>query len=131
MSSRRGLAKSIYGLAKRVAVAAPKMACNTDAICLTPALLEAFYSIVGLTETLVQENYKPGATVSMIVAQMPARARVNDYMFVRFMWLSRQPPNTVFDYANPELPYEIKDIYLSYGMTSWINDPLVKNLSVR
>ena len=128
MSSRRGLSKSIYGAAKRAA-AVPKLACSTEAICLTPALLEAFYSIVGLTETLIQENYKPGAAVSMILAKMPARAFVNDFTFVRLVWISRHP-DTVFDFKNTDLAYEIKDIYLSHGLTSWISDPLVKNLPV-
>jgi hypothetical protein len=131
MSTRRGLARPIYGVSKRIATKPPPLVCSPEDVCLTPDLLEKFISIVELTETLVRENYKPGATISMIVAQMPARARVNDYIFVRFMWLSRQPPNTVFDYTNPDLPYEIKDIYLSYGMTSWINDPLVKDLPTR
>lgn len=101
--------------------------CNADDICLTQELVEKFAIIVGLTEELAGTALKTTEAYSQIIVKADARVFMNDWTYVRFVWMTRHP-GYIFDPNNLALRREIKDIYLGIGSNDWRVDPLVNTL---
>ena len=132
-----GSTKSIYfspnDLAKQqVAAQLPNLldaACPAnDNLCLTKELLQKFETIVTSTIALIDTVSRLNAkAVSTLIVKITSFAFMNDFTYVRFVWMQRHP-KMIFDPMNMSLRYEILRIYLEFEMTSWVNDPLVNTL---
>jgi hypothetical protein len=101
--------------------------CTAEDTCMTDILLQQFLDIVESVKTVVQEFFPASNLMSTAITKIKSLAFLNDYTYVRFMWISRHP-GMIFDDNNLSLRYEIKDIYLEFGLTSWDTDPLVNTL---
>jgi len=101
--------------------------CTAEDTCMTDILLQQFLDIVESVKTVVQEFFPASNLMSTAITKIKSLAFLNDYTYVRFMWISRHP-GMIFDNNNLSLRYEIKDIYLEFGLTSWNTDPLVNTL---
>jgi hypothetical protein len=101
--------------------------CTAEDTCMTDILLQQFLDIVESVKTVVQEFFPASNLMSTAITKIKSLAFLNDYTYVRFMWISRHP-GMIFDDNNLSLRYEIKDIYLEFGLTSWNVDPLVNTL---
>jgi len=111
---------SLYG-ATRIS------ACVIEDTCLTQTLLVKFYTIVENVQTIVEQLFPAITAKSTAVTKIRAYAFMNDFTFVRFMWINRHP-GMIFDVNNISLRYAIKDIYLEFKLATWVNDPLVSTL---
>jgi hypothetical protein len=85
--------------------------CTVEDACMTGILLQQFLDIVESVKLAVQEFYPPSNVVSSAIAKIRSLAFLNDFTYVRFLWISRHP-GMIFDNDNLTLRYEIKDIYL-------------------
>jgi len=101
--------------------------CTTEDACMTDILLQQFLDIVDSVKKVVQEFFPAQSVTSSVIAKIKSLAFLNDFTYVRFLWISRHP-GMIFDNDNLSLRYEIKDIYLEFGLTSWDVDPLVNTL---
>ena len=101
--------------------------CTAEDTCMTDILLQQFLDIVESVKTVIQEFFPAVNLTSTAITKIKSLAFLNDYTYVRFMWISRHP-GMIFDDNNLSLRYEIKDIYLEFGLTSWNVDPLVNTL---
>jgi hypothetical protein len=101
--------------------------CTAEDACMTDILLQQFLDIVESVRLVVQEFFPAVNITSSTVTKIKSLAFLNDFTYVRFMWISRHP-GMIFDDNNLSLRYEIKDIYLEFGLTSWTTDPLVNTL---
>ena len=101
--------------------------CTTEDACMTDILLQQFLDIVDSVKAVVQEFFPASNLMSAAIAKIRSLAFLNDYTYVRFLWISRHP-GMIFDANNLSLRYEIKDIYLEFGLSTWVNDPLVNTL---
>ena len=101
--------------------------CTTEDACMTDILLQQFLDIVDSVKKVVQEFFPAQSVTSSVITKIKSLAFLNDFTYVRFLWISRHP-GMIFDNDNLSLRYEIKDIYLEFGLTSWDVDPLVNTL---
>ena len=101
--------------------------CTTEDACMTDILMQQFFEIVESVRLVVHEFFPATIATSSLITKIRAMAFLNDYTYVRFLWISRHP-GMIFDDNNLSLRYEIKDIYLEFGLTSWTTDPLVNTL---
>lgn len=101
--------------------------CTTEDACMTDILMQQFLDIVESVKAVVQEFFPAQIITSSGITKIRSLAFLNDYTYVRFLWISRHP-GMIFDANNLSLRYEIKDIYLEFGLTSWTTDPLVNTL---
>lgn len=101
--------------------------CTTEDTCMTDILLQQFLDIIESVKTVVQEFFPAQSVTSSVITKIKSLAFLNDFTYVRFLWISRHP-GMIFDDNNLSLRYEIKDIYLEFGLTSWNTDPLVNTL---
>ena len=101
--------------------------CTTEDACMTDILMQQFLDIVESVKAVVQEFFPAVNLTSVVIAKIKSLAFLNDYTYVRFLWISRHP-GMIFDNNNLSLRYEIKDIYLEFGLSTWVNDPLVNTL---
>jgi len=101
--------------------------CIVEDACMTGILLQQFLDIVESVKTVVQEFFPASNLMSAAIAKIKSLAFLNDFTYVRFLWISRHP-GMIFDDNNLSLRYEIKDIYLEFGLTSWDEDPLINTL---
>ena len=101
--------------------------CTAEDTCMTDILLQQFLDIIDSVKTVVQEFFPAQSVTSSVITKIKSLAFLNDFTYVRFLWISRHP-GMIFDNNNLSLRYEIKDIYLEFGLTSWNTDPLVNTL---
>ena len=101
--------------------------CTTEDLCMTNTLLLNFLEIIDSVNAVVKEFFPAAIVTSSAITKIKSLAFLNDYTYVRFLWISRHP-GMIFDDNNLSLCYEIKDIYLEFGLTSWTTDPLVNTL---
>lgn len=94
---------------------------------MTNILLLNFLDIVDSVNAVVKEFFPAAIATSSAITKIKSLAFLNDYTYVRFLWISRHP-GMIFDDNNLSLRYEIKDIYLEFDLTSWNTDPLVNTL---
>ena len=112
--------KTIYGYA----VSTP---CSTETACLTNELITRFFGVVDNIRTVVEKLFPAITATSNVITNITAYAFMNDYTRVRFMWIKRHP-GMIFDHNNMSLRYQLLDIYLEYGLTSWVTDTQVNTL---
>lgn len=101
--------------------------CTAEDTCMTNILLLNFLDIVDSVNAVVKEFFPAAIATSSAITKIKSLAFLNDYTYVRFLWISRHP-GMIFDDNNLSLRYEIKDIYLEFDLTSWNTDPLVNTL---
>jgi hypothetical protein len=99
-------------------------ACTFEDTCLTQTLMVKFYTIVENIQTIVEQLFPTISAKSSVIAKVRAYAYMNDFTFVRFIWINRHP-GMIFDTNNLSLRYAIKDIYLEFKLSSWVTDALV------
>jgi hypothetical protein len=104
--------------------------CNTNDICLTRELLSFFYWSIQRSQDVVEQLFPATTATSAFVTKIQAFAWMNDYTFVRFVWL-QEHPGQLFYTTNVIHRYELLDIYLRFNLTSWGTDPDVKDLLPR
>lgn len=107
--------------------ATPVQPCNGADICLTGEFLTKFVSILTLTEEMINTSRLSGTATSTIIAKVPSSVFMNDWTYVRFVWMNLHK-DKIFDPMNIQLRYQIKDIYLRLGWSSWRDDSLVNTL---
>jgi hypothetical protein len=112
--------KSIYGIKKT-------STCEPADTCLTEILLKTFYNTIDKLQDVIGQFFPSVNSQSTIITKMRAYAFMNDYTYVRFVWINKNQ-NKKFDPTILSLRYEILDIYLQHNLTSWKTDPLVNNL---
>jgi hypothetical protein len=108
---------SLYG-ATRIS------ACTIEDTCLTETLMVKFNTVVENIQTIVEQLFPSILAKSSAITKARAYAYMNDYTFVRFIWIKRHP-GMIFDTNNLSLRYAIKDIYLEFKLSTWITDALV------
>lgn len=101
--------------------------CTTEDACMTDILMQQFLDIVESVKQVIAEFFPAISTQSSLITKIRSMAFLNDYTYVRFVWISRHP-GMIFDIYNRSLQYEILDIYLEFGLSTWVNDPLVNTL---
>ena len=101
--------------------------CNSFDTCLYKELMINFYNAVSNTLDLIALFPEPVIVRSELITKIPAYAFMNDYTFVRFMWMSANRDKQ-FDITNISQRFDLKQLYLQYGLKSWINDPVVNTL---
>lgn len=114
----------IYGVSNKI------QQCDTTSICMTEILLKTFYALTNEVQNIVETLFPAIVTKATIVTKMKAFAYMNDFTYVRFVWMNRHP-GMFFDRNILSLRYEILDIYLEHSMTSWVSDPLVNALRIQ
>lgn len=104
--------------------------CDTNDICLTRELLAFFFRSIDATQDIVENLFPATTATSAFVTKIQAYAWMNDFTFVRFVWLQRNPGKLFYE-TDPRQCYALLDIYLEFNLTSWITDPIVKDLPTR
>jgi len=100
-----------------------------DNICMSSTLLQQFLTVVKTATQIISTFFPATNSSSTIITKILSLARLNDYTYVRFVWISRHK-GMFFDPTNMALRYELLDIYLQYSLKDWIYDPLVNTLMV-
>ncbi len=104
--------------------------CVPENICLTNELLLKFYRLVGKVGDVIDTiTYTAGDSTakSLIVSKMNAYARMNDFTYVRFMWMKRHQ-NFQFDPNNMTSRWDLYYYYQEIGSDKWKYDPLTNSL---
>lgn len=123
--------KQIYGIKKQ---ALPEIEvisdCSAANICLTEELLRKFYGLVGKVGDLINTiDYTAGTggTKSTIIVKIKSMAFMNDYTYVRFMWI-QDHPNYQFDPNNITARWDLYYNYRKIGSNKWKDDPATNTL---
>lgn len=123
--------KTIYGAKKN---AIPEIVvvseCVPEDICLTKELLLKFYGLVEKVKEVVGGfNYGGGSgeAKSMIITKIKTMAFMNDYTYVRFLWIKRHP-HFQFDPTNMTSRWDLYYYYREIGSDKWKYDPLTNSL---
>jgi hypothetical protein len=80
-----------------------------------------------MVQDIVEQFFPATVTKSTAITKINAYAFMNDFTYVRFVWMKRNP-GMFFDYNNLTLRYQLLDIYLEFGLTSWTTDTVVNTL---
>lgn len=119
---RRNVSKSIYGICRGRATAPPvAIACDMTEV------LTSLETLIANVSTVITEFFPAISVSTAVVTRVRSMAFMNDYTFVRFVWLQRHQ-DKIFDHTNTVIRAQIKDIYLEFGLTTWEVDPLVNTL---
>lgn len=119
--------QNIYGA--KASDYGPVDVCVLEDTCMTDILMQQFLDVVESVKQVIAEFFPATTATSSLITKIAAFAFMNDYTYVRFVWISRHP-GMIFDNNNITLQYEILDIYLEFGLSTWVNDPLVNTLYV-
>jgi hypothetical protein len=117
---------------------------------MTIDLLTDLYSMIDKMMMIVDDLFPESAATSTIITKIKSMAFMNDYTFIRFVWITN-PDNTGRKFRpyrlkgasttevelNPTngLPilssdgYEIYNLYRQYSL-DWTKDPLFKNVNM-
>ena len=104
--------------------------CDTNDICLTRELLTFFFQSIDATQDVVENLFPATVATSAFVTKIHAYAWMNDYTFVRFVWMHRNKCK-MFYTTDINQRYELLDIYFEFHLTSWGTDPDVNTLIPR
>lgn len=102
--------------------------CDTNDICLTRDLLVQFFNAIDAAQDVVEQLFPATTATSSFVTKISAFAFMNDYTYVRFIWISRNP-GVLFDTRNLHQCYQLLEIYYEFHLDSWRNDPTVNTLT--
>ncbi len=103
--------------------------CDTNNICLTRELLSFFFWSIQRSQDVVEQLFPETTASSPFVTRVNAFAWMNDYTFVRFMWMNEHP-GELFYATNDTHRFQLLAIYIKYNLTSWGTDPVVNTLPV-
>lgn len=138
--SRRAT-RPIYGVSSR-----SSGGCPTGDNCLTSDLLVDLYALAENMETLIGQLFPEAKTQSNVITKIKSVAFMNDYTYVRFVWISRHPDVQFTPYkmnSNGSIykdpssglrvlswaGVELRNIYREFNLESSVDkDPLFKNV---
>jgi len=124
--------KQIYGAKKQ---ALPEIEvisdCSAANICLTEELLLKFYGLVGkvgeLIDTVDYSRSSSGTANSTVITKIKSLAFMNDYTYVRFVWI-REHPTRNFNPSNMTDRWDLYYNYKKLGSDKWKLDPDTNSL---
>ena len=103
--------------------------CDMTDLCLTRELLSFLFQSIDATQVVVKNLFPATVATSAFVTKIKAFAWMNDFTFVRFVWMQRNPDKS-FNDSDYSHRYELLDIYYAYRLTTWNIDPAVNTLSI-